>query len=162
MPSRVIRVRPDYAQRSVAATALTSGNRRALRITQRCSLGSSVSPILANLFLHYAFDAWMARMFPTIPFERYVDDVVVHCVSERQARYVLAAIEERMRGVGLMLHPEKTRIVFVSANAGGGWVAPLPLLRCCRRDGGWLALWSLPAGGGFKPPCAAAVNGGSW
>ena len=44
--------------------------------------GSSVSPILANLFLHYAFDAWMAREFPTIPFERYVDDAVVHCVSE--------------------------------------------------------------------------------
>ena len=51
-------------------------------------------------------------MFPTIPFERYVDDVVVHCVSERQARYVLAAIEERMREVGLTLHPEKTRIVY--------------------------------------------------
>jgi RNA-directed DNA polymerase len=54
----------------------------------------------------------MARTFPTIPFERYVDDVVVHCVSERQARYVLAAIEERMRQVGLRLHPEKTRIVY--------------------------------------------------
>src|SRR4051794_6487191 len=58
--------------------------------------GSAVSPILANLFLHYAFDAWMARTFPTIPFERYVDDVVVHCVSERQARYVLEAIGKRM------------------------------------------------------------------
>src|SRR3954471_24562754 len=74
--------------------------------------GSAVSPILANLFLHYAFDAWMARTFPTILFERYVDDMVVHCVSERQARYVLAAIEERMREVGLTLHPEKTRIVY--------------------------------------------------
>ena len=73
--------------------------------------GSAVSPVLANLFLHYAFDAWMAREFPTIRFERYVDDAVVHCVSERQARYVLAAIAERMRQVGLTLHPEKTRIV---------------------------------------------------
>ena len=54
--------------------------------------GSAVSPVLANLFLHYAFDAWMAREFPTVPFERYVDDAVVHCVSERQAREVLAAI----------------------------------------------------------------------
>ena len=52
MPSRVIRVRPDYAQRSVAATALTSGNRRALRITQRCSLGGVASPILSNIYLH--------------------------------------------------------------------------------------------------------------
>ena len=69
----------------------------------------------------------MARTFPTIPFERYVDDVVVHCVSERQARYVLEAIGERMRMVGLTLHPEKTRIVFVSANAGGSGWCPRPL-----------------------------------
>jgi RNA-directed DNA polymerase len=74
--------------------------------------GSAVSPVLANLFLHYAFDAWMARIFPAVKFERYVDDAVVHCVSERQARYVLAAIRERMREVGLELHPEKTKIVY--------------------------------------------------
>ena len=74
--------------------------------------GSAVSPVLANLFLHYAFDAWMAREFPTIGFERYVDDAVVHCVSERQARYVLTAIKERMRQVKLVLHPEKTKIVY--------------------------------------------------
>jgi len=74
--------------------------------------GSAVSPVLANLFLHYAFDAWMAREFPAIRFERYVDDAVVHCVSERQARKVLAAIADRMSQVGLQLHPDKTRIVY--------------------------------------------------
>ncbi|MFF7458608.1 group II intron reverse transcriptase/maturase, partial [Kitasatospora sp. NPDC008115] len=74
--------------------------------------GSSVSPVLANLFLHYAFDAWMVREFPAIGFERYVDDAVVHCVSEAQARMVLTAIEERMAEVGLELHPDKTRIVY--------------------------------------------------
>jgi RNA-directed DNA polymerase len=74
--------------------------------------GSSVSPVLANLFLHYAFDAWMAREYPTVRFERYVDDVVVHCVSEWQARGVLAAIGARMEQVGLRLHPDKTRIVY--------------------------------------------------
>jgi group II intron reverse transcriptase/maturase len=74
--------------------------------------GSAVSPVLANLFLHYAFDAWMAREFPSVPFERYVDDAVVHCVSERQARKVLAAIGDRMEQVGLRLHPDKTRIVY--------------------------------------------------
>ena len=68
--------------------------------------------MLANLFLHYAFDMWMARRFPAVKFERYVDDVVVHCVSERQARYVLAEITKRMTQVGLELHPEKTRIVY--------------------------------------------------
>jgi RNA-directed DNA polymerase len=74
--------------------------------------GSPVSPVLANLFLHYAFDAWMAREFPAVRFERYVDDAVVHCVSERQARQVLAALQDRMVEVGLRLHPDKTRIVY--------------------------------------------------
>ncbi len=74
--------------------------------------GSSVSPVLANLFLHYAFDAWLAREFPAVTFERYVDDAVVHCLSEAQAVTVLAAIEARMEQVGLRLHPDKTRIVY--------------------------------------------------
>ena len=74
--------------------------------------GSAVSPVLANLFLHYAFDTWMARTFPTIQFERYVDDVVVHCVTERQALMLRNAIGRRLAKVGLELHPEKTRIVY--------------------------------------------------
>ena len=74
--------------------------------------GSAVSPVLANLFLHYGFDAWMAREFPAVPFERYVDDAVVHCVSEDQARKVRQAIADRMDQVGLRLHPNKTRIVY--------------------------------------------------
>lgn len=74
--------------------------------------GSAVSPVLANLFLHYAFDAWMAREFPTIPFERYADDAVVHCVSERQAQHVRRAITNRMEHVGLRLHPDKTKVVY--------------------------------------------------
>jgi group II intron reverse transcriptase/maturase len=74
--------------------------------------GSSVSPVLANLFLHYAFDAWMAREYPTIRFERYVDDAVVHCVSKTQAITVARAIADRMVEVGLQLHPDKTKIVY--------------------------------------------------
>ncbi len=74
--------------------------------------GSAVSPVLANLFLHYALDAWLCREFPHIQFERYADDAVVHCVTERQAHHVLAAIEERMAQVGLRLHPAKTKIVY--------------------------------------------------
>ncbi|MEU2744589.1 group II intron reverse transcriptase/maturase [Streptomyces sp. NPDC007095] len=74
--------------------------------------GSAVSPVLANLFLHYAFDAWMAREFPAVRFERYVDDAVVHCVSERQARVLVWAIGDRLEEVGLRLHPAKTRIVY--------------------------------------------------
>jgi RNA-directed DNA polymerase len=74
--------------------------------------GSAVSPILANLFMHYAFDAWMARNFPGCPFERYADDAIVHCKTRRQAEHVLDGIARRMSEVGLTLHPEKTRIVY--------------------------------------------------
>ncbi len=74
--------------------------------------GGVVSPILSNLFLHYAFDMWMQRTFPHVPFERYADDALVHCRSERQARTVLAAIRDRLLQCGLELHPMKTRIVY--------------------------------------------------
>ncbi len=74
--------------------------------------GSAVSPILANLFLHYAFDLWLSRSFPGVQFERYADDAVIHCTSRAQARLVLARLEERMAEVGLQLHPDKTRIVY--------------------------------------------------
>jgi RNA-directed DNA polymerase len=75
--------------------------------------GSAISPLLANLFMHYAFDAWMGREFPAVRFERYCDDVVVHCRSEGQARLVRDAIAKRMAECGgLQLHPEKTRIVY--------------------------------------------------
>jgi RNA-directed DNA polymerase len=76
--------------------------------------GSAISPLLANLFMHYALDAWMRREFPHIPFERYVDDGVVHCKTERQARFVKDAIARRLASLGLELHPDKTRIVYCS------------------------------------------------
>ena len=82
--------------------------------------GSAISPVLANLFLHYAFDRWMAREFPAVTFERYVDDAVVHCKSEAQARIVVAAIAERMEQVGLRLHPDKTKIVYCKDGARRG------------------------------------------
>ena len=74
--------------------------------------GSAISPCLANLFMHYAFDAWMAREIPDCPFERFADDAIVHCRSRAQAEAVLARIAQRMNEVGLRLHPDKTRIVY--------------------------------------------------
>jgi RNA-directed DNA polymerase len=74
--------------------------------------GGVASPLLANLFLHYAFDAWMKRKHPRVPFERYADDIIVHCRSEEEAKRIQAAIGERLRECGLELHPEKTRIVY--------------------------------------------------
>jgi group II intron reverse transcriptase/maturase len=74
--------------------------------------GGVISPLLANLFLHYAFDLWMQRTYSGIRFERYADDAIVHCGSERQARAVLEAIRGRFEQCGLELHPVKTRIVY--------------------------------------------------
>jgi hypothetical protein len=78
--------------------------------------GSAVSPVLANLFMHYAFDMWLTRTHPEVVFERYADDAVVHCTSEAQARHVLAGIAGRMTQVGLTLHPDKTGIVYCKDN----------------------------------------------
>jgi RNA-directed DNA polymerase len=74
--------------------------------------GGVISPLLANLFLHYAFDIWMQRTNPSVQFERYADDILVHCSSEKQARSVLEAIRDRLLQCGLELHPTKTRIVY--------------------------------------------------
>ena len=67
---------------------------------------------MADLFLHYVFDRWMQREYPHLPFERYADDVIVHCKAEAQAKEVLAAIDARMRQCKLELHPDKTVVVY--------------------------------------------------
>jgi group II intron reverse transcriptase/maturase len=74
--------------------------------------GGVISPLLANLFLHYAFDKWMERENPTIPFERYADDIVSHCHTKAQAEELRERLNVRMEEVGLLLHPEKTKIVY--------------------------------------------------
>ena len=74
--------------------------------------GGVVSPVLSNIFMHHAFDDWMRRNFPQVPFERYADDGVVHCQTFKQAQTVLEAIRQRLKDCGLELHPEKTRIVY--------------------------------------------------
>ena len=74
--------------------------------------GGVISPLLANLFLHYAFDLWIVREFPDVPFERYADDAVCHCKSKFQAEQLKQKLEARMKSVGLELHPEKTKIVY--------------------------------------------------
>lgn len=74
--------------------------------------GAVVSPVLANLFLHYAFDRWMQREFPTIPFERYADDAICHCASKEQALELRQALERRFAECQLQLHPQKTKVVY--------------------------------------------------
>jgi len=74
--------------------------------------GGVISPLLSNLFLHYTFDEWMRRNYPSIPFERYADDIIVHCRSEKQARWIRSKVEKRLLQCELELHPEKTEIVY--------------------------------------------------
>lgn len=74
--------------------------------------GGVISPLLANLFLHYAMDRWMGKAYPDIRFERYADDVVFHCRSREEAEGFLEALRQRMSECGLVLHPTKTRIVY--------------------------------------------------
>jgi RNA-directed DNA polymerase len=84
--------------------------------------GAVVSPILANLFLHYAFDRWMKTNYPDIPFERYADDVICHCRSEAQSRSLRRALEARLAECKLVLHPQKTKIVYCKdANRRGSY-----------------------------------------
>jgi RNA-directed DNA polymerase len=74
--------------------------------------GGVISPLLANLFLHYAFDTWMARNHPRIPFERYADDVICHCKSAEDAQALWSVLADRFAACKLVLHPEKTKIVY--------------------------------------------------
>ncbi len=96
--------------------------------------------MLANLFMHYAFDMWMSQEFPGCPFERYADDVIVHCDSEDQAWQLRSAIADRLGSLGLELHPVKTKIV------------------CAPRAQEGEALRRRPSGGGVKPPHAALAE----
>ena len=74
--------------------------------------GGVASPLLANIFLHLAFDDWMRSTHPDVPFERYADDIVAHCRTEMQAQQVLSHIKRRLAQCRLEVHPEKTRIVY--------------------------------------------------
>jgi RNA-directed DNA polymerase len=111
LPARVLL----YVKRWLTAPALMPDGETRTR-DRGTPQGSAVSPVIANLFLHWAFDAWMDREFPDCPFERHADDALIHCKSQARARRVLAALEQRMKEVGLELHPDKTRIVYCSVS----------------------------------------------
>lgn len=74
--------------------------------------GEVLSPLLANLYLHYAFDRWMTRHYPRLPFCRYADDGLIHCRSLKQARYLKERLAQRLKECGLELHPDKTKVAY--------------------------------------------------
>lgn len=78
--------------------------------------GGVISPVLANLFMHYAFDSRMTEKYSKCPWERYADDGIIHCVSRKQAEFVLDMLKEQMKLYGLIIHPEKSKIVFCRKN----------------------------------------------
>jgi RNA-directed DNA polymerase len=100
-----------YVERWLKAPMLMPDGTLANRI-KGTPQGGPISPMIANVFLHYGFDLWMNREFPGVQFERFADDVVVHCVSEHQAHRVREAIAGRFEAIGLQLHPDKTRTVY--------------------------------------------------
>ena len=78
--------------------------------------GGAISPLLANLFLHYAFDLWMQRTHPDIPFERYADDVICHCRTEAHAGMLRRSVARRLAECRLELNDQKTRIVYCKSS----------------------------------------------
>lgn len=95
-------------------------NGLAVARTQGTPQGGVISPLLANMFLHLAFDKWMQEAYPGVPFERYADDAIVHCTSAKHANQMHAAIEARLARCKLALHPQKTKIVYCKdANRSG-------------------------------------------
>jgi RNA-directed DNA polymerase len=85
--------------------------------------GAIVSPLLANLFLHYCMDEWLRQNYPACPFERYADDGVIHCRSEQQAVKLKEALQARLKACGLEMHPEKTKVVYCKDSSRKGLYA---------------------------------------
>jgi len=100
-----------YVQRWLAAPVQHADGRLEAR-TKGSPQGSVISPLLANLFLHYALDEWMRRNYPRVLFERYADDVVIHAATRSQAESLLEAVRNRLKKCHLEVHPEKTKIVY--------------------------------------------------
>jgi RNA-directed DNA polymerase len=100
-----------YIERWLTAPFETAGGERLLR-DRGTPQGGVASPILMNLFMHYAFDCWMQRTYPQCPFARYADDAVVHCRSLKQAEDVMRVIALRLEECGLTMHPEKSKVVY--------------------------------------------------
>jgi|SRR6267378_2950773 len=105
-----------YVKRWLGAGIVQQGGMQIDRLTGTPQ-GGVISPLLANLFLHVSFDKWMDQYHPEKPFERYADDIVVHCKTERQAQFVLKQIRQRLDNCKLKVHPTKTKIVNLRGTA---------------------------------------------
>ena len=101
-----------YIARWLTAPVLTKSGELLAKQGKGTPQGGVVSPLLANLFLHYGFDKWLEQTDSSVNFTRYADDAIVHCKSKEHAEQILKAIRQRMNQVGLELHSKKTKIVY--------------------------------------------------
>lgn len=104
-----------YIERWLSAPTQQSDGTLTTRISGT-SQGGVISPVLSNLFMHYAFDRWMQSNHPKKPWCRYADDGLVHCKTEHEAKYMLKVLTKRFAECGLQLHPDKTRIIYCKDN----------------------------------------------
>lgn len=100
-----------YIERWLIAPMQLANGERVSR-TKGTPQGGVISPVLANLFLHYVFDKWLSKHYPGLLWCRYADDGLVHCRSESEARHMLSVLKQRFESCGLELHPDKTKIVY--------------------------------------------------
>jgi RNA-directed DNA polymerase len=101
-----------YAKRFIKSTGIKRGGIKEIAREKGAPQGGVVSPMLANLYLHEAFDWWMENMHSNIKFERYADDIVVHCISEKQAYFIKDKIIGRLKQFKLELNTDKTKVVY--------------------------------------------------
>jgi group II intron reverse transcriptase/maturase len=101
-----------YIERWLTAPKLSKEGVTEQRQGKGTPQGGTISPLLANLYLHYAFDKWMDRNFPELAFVRYADDIIIHCINEGQSKEVLDKVQLRLKECGLEVHPEKTKRVY--------------------------------------------------
>lgn len=101
-----------YIKRWLAAPVLTKSGELITKEGKGTPQGGVISPLLANLYLHYGLDKWLEQMDKTVNYTRYADDVIVHCISKQHAEQILKLINKRMNDIDLELHPTKTKIVY--------------------------------------------------
>jgi len=116
-----------YVERWLKADIIQADGKRRSKLNGTPQ-GGVISPLLSNLFLHVAFDKWMEQNHPEKPFERYADDIVIHCKTERQALYLKSLIEKRMQECNLELHPSKTKVVHFRGEASRKYPRSLDFL----------------------------------
>ncbi len=99
-----------YIERWLTAPIMYKGKQQAR--TKGTPQGGVISPLLSNLFLHYAIDEWLVRKHPDVEWARYADDGVIHCNTKEQAELLIKELGERLKTCNLELHPDKTKVIY--------------------------------------------------